>query len=328
MHDTPAVSPATGSTGAVASAATAAPTVRIAPWLLVALLAHTGWGVYPVFARYLQTESQIPSMVLLATSTAPLALAFFTYGVPRFGRTILHSRPLWLFAGVVVLRSLTNVLAARYTQAIYVQLMTLMTPFLVALLSLVVLREQLPRGTLTAMALSFVGSLLMLSSNLAEGGLHFALQRTDLLGIGLALTSAVFLSLYMIVVRRTMATAVSALGVLLFQSAVVFSVSLTLSLLLGEEWGRWRGLQASDWAVFGVFALLILTGANALQIVALRKLGAPVVSSLMGWRLVSTLVVGILLLGEGLHGWVQGLGMVIVLATVTWFVRKEAHKRP
>ncbi len=256
----------------------------------------------------------------------PLAIAFLVYGLPKFGRTIAHSRPLWIFAFVVVLRSVTNVLATRYTMAIYVQLMTLMTPFLIALLSFFVLRERLPRGALTAMALSFVGSLLMLSSNLAGGGLHFALERSDLLGIGLALASAVFLALYMLSVRRTMTTPVSALGVLLFQSAVIFAVSITLSLLLGEDWSRWGALQPSDWVVFVIFAILILSGANALQIVALRRLGAPVVSSLMGWRLVSTLLVGMLLLGEGLQGWVQGLGMVIVLATVTWYVGREAHK--
>ena len=295
------------------------------PWLLVALLAHTGWGIYPVLARYMQTQSHVPSLALLAAAYLPLALGFLVYTLPRQGRLISQSRPLWIFAGVVVLRSITNVLAARYTLAIYVQLMTLMTPFLIALLSFFVLRERLPRGTLMAMALSLVGSMLMLSSNLAGGGLHFALDPVDLLGIGLALASAVFLALYMLAVRRTMTTAVSGLGVLLFQSVVIFTVSLTLSLALGEDWGRWLSLQPSDWAIFVVFALLILSGANALQIVALRRVGAPVVSSLMGWRLVSTLLVGMLLLGEGLHGWVQLVGMAIVLATVTWYVRKEAH---
>ncbi len=302
----------------------AAPATSATPWLLVALLAHTGWGVYPVLARFLQTQSDLPSMVLLSAAYLPLALAFVVFGLRRFGPTIARSRALWVFAGVVTVRSVTNVMAARYTQAIYVQLMTLMTPFLIALLSYFVLRERLPRGTLTAMALSFVGSLLMLSSNLSGEGLHFALARSDLLGLGLALASAVFLALYMIAVRRTMTTSVSALGVLLFQSGVIFVVSLLFTFILGEDWGAWRGLQAIDWIAFLVFSLLILSGANGLQIVALRKLGAPVVSSLMGWRLLSTLLLGMLLLDEGLHGWVQVLGMAIVLATVTWYVRREA----
>lgn len=299
----------------------------VTPWLLVALLAHTGWGIYPVLARFLQTQSHIPSLALLAMAYLPLALGFLVSTLPRQGRSIAQSRPLWIFAGVVVLRSITNVLAARFTMAIYVQLMTLMTPFLIALLSYFVLRERLSRATLTAMGLSFAGSLLMLSSNLEGGGLHFALGRSDLAGIGLALASAIFLALYMLAVRRTMTTSVSALGVLFFQSFVIFTVSLTLSFILGEDWGRWGALQARDWVIFVVFSLLILSGANGLQIVALRRLGAPMVSSLMGWRLVSTLLVGMVLLGEGLHGWVQLLGMTIVLATVTWYVRREAMQQ-
>ena len=73
----------------------------------------------------------------------------------------------------------------------------------------------------------------------------------------------------------------------------------------------------------GLYALVVVVWANGMQIAALRKLGAPVVSSLMGWRLVSTLVLGMLLLGEGLSSPWQALGMVIVLGTLTWYLTRR-----
>lgn len=290
------------------------------PWLLVALGAHTFWGIYPVLGRYLQTVSHIPSMSLLVVGYAPMAMIMFVYILPRYGMNMFRSRPLWVFALIVVLRSITNLLASRYTLAIYVQLITLMTPFLVAFLSVVLLRERLPGRTWQAMVLSFVGSLLIISSEIGTDGFHFSLTPSDWLGMGLATASALFLALYMIAVRRTIATDAPSHVLLLFQGTVIMAVALPISLTIGEEWTAWRHLSQTDWLAVFTFMTIVLVGANGLQIAALRHLGASVVSSLMGWRLVSTLAVGMLLLGEGLQSVWQAVGMVIVLTTVTWYL--------
>jgi drug/metabolite transporter (DMT)-like permease len=183
-----------------------------------------------------------------------------------------------------------------------------------------VLRENLPRNTWLALIFSALGSLLMLSSEIGVDGVRFALTRSDWAGIGLALSSAIFLALYMIATGRTARIELSGWTVLFFQSFVILTVSLTVSLLIGEEWSRWGDLGARDWLVMAIFGLLILVWANGLQIAALRKVGAPIVSSLMGWRLVSTLLLGMVLLGEGLESLWQGVGMAIVLGTLTWYL--------
>ncbi|MGL4651604.1 MAG: EamA family transporter, partial [Caldilineaceae bacterium] len=234
-----------------------------------------------------------------------------------------RSRALWVFALIVVARSITNILAARYTAALYVQLITLMTPFIVAFLSTLVLRENLPRNTWLALILSSLGSLLMLSSEIGAEGVRFAISGSDWVGIALALTSAIFLAFYMIAAGRTARIELSGWSVLLFQSVVIMSVSLVLSLLIGEDWGRWRTIGRSDWAVMALYTLVVVAWANGMQIAALRKLGAPIVSSLMGWRLVSTLLLGMVLLGEGLSSLWQALGMLIVLATLTWYLTRR-----
>lgn len=292
------------------------------PWLGSALLAHTLWGIYPVFARYLQTVSGLPSLAMLATAYLPLLIGFLVYGLPRDWRLIRGSHQLWVFALVVAVRSVTNVVAARYTLAIFVQMITLLTPFIVAAISRVVLHQKPPNGTLTAMTLSFIGSAMMLLGDTSAGLAH-GITASDWIGIGFALLSALFLAIYMIAVGRTISLPISGGRLLLFQSAAIGTTSLLLSLATGEDWSRFATIGAVDWLVLAAFGLAILGGANGLQITSIRKIGAAVVSSIMGWRLLITLLAGMLLLQEGLTSPIQFAGMAITLAAVTWFLWKR-----
>ena len=227
-----------------------------------------------------------------------------------------------MFGLVVVLRSITNLLSQRFTLAIYVQLIGLLTPFLVVLLSRLLLKERAPRFTLPALLLSTLGALLMMTQPGAQG-LTVALTASDWLGIGLALGSSSFLAMYMILVRRTTHTRASGVAVLAFQTVLIQISALCLSWLWGEDWGRWREIGAQDWAVFVAYALLVVVIANGLQIAAIRRLGAPMVSSMMGWRLVATLSAGMFLLGEQLTSPWQGAGMLLVLVTITWYLSQQ-----
>ena len=179
-----------------------------------ALLAHTAWGAYPVLARSLQTVSAIPSMALLALGNLIALLVYAPFVLGRVDRRFLAPRAIWAFTLVVVLRAITNVLSARFTLAIYVQLITLLTPLVVALLSAALFRERLPRFTWPAIALSLLGSLLMMSGDIGGHGLSLALSGGDLLGIGLAVVSMLSLSLYMILVPRTVKDAAMILTVI------------------------------------------------------------------------------------------------------------------
>lgn len=306
--------------------------VTVWPWLLVALLAHTGWGIYPVLGRYMQTVSGLPSMSLLAVGSAPMLIALCIYVLPRHGVAPLRSRALWMLMAFGVARSITNILAVRFTLAIYVQLITLMTPFVIASLNYLILRERIPRYTGRATALSFIGVLLMMSDNIGEGQLGqasavLALSNSDWLGIALAFSSSLFLALYMIAVRNTARQQLSGIVVLVYQSVVISCVALVSSLLVGEEWSRWLTLGPRDWLVVGAFMLIVVVGANGLQIGALRKIGAPMVSSLMAWRLVATLAVANFMLNERLTSVWQLIGAAVVLCTVSWYLWRQRQKR-
>jgi drug/metabolite transporter (DMT)-like permease len=292
-------------------------------WMAVALLAHTGWGLYPVLARYLQTVSALPSMALLSLGNL-IALAIYApFVVGRVRLSVLRSPVIWGFALVVVLRAITNLLAARFTLAIYVQLITLMTPLLVALLSAGLFRERLPPFTWSAIGLSILGSLLMMSGDIGGHAFALSLSGGDLLGIAMAFTSALCLSLYMILVPRTVKDAVPGEAVLLVQLIALTLATGAISLLAGEDLGRFAAIGPSDWLAFGAFVVLVLLGANLGQIAALRHLGAPLVSSTMAWRLVATLALAALLLGERLSSPWQALGAAVVLATITAYLVRQ-----
>lgn len=290
-------------------------------WLALALAAQMGWGVYPVLLRYLQTVSGIPSLSLLAMGNLVVLLIVSLIILPRVDKSIFRLHIVWLFGLMVVLRGITNLLATRFTLAVYAQLIYLMTPFLVALLSRVVLKEQLPRHTLKALTVALLGALLIMSANLGQTAV--AGNRHDLWGILLAIASSLFLALYMIITRRTARRNASGEALLLVHLLSLFIFSGLASLLIGEDWAQWSRLTLTDWWVFAAFSLGVLLGANLGQIRSIQHLGAPLVSSLMAIRLVSALVLAGLLLGERLTSPWQLLGAALVIVTITWYLRQQ-----
>ena len=290
------------------------------PWITAALIAHTAWGLYPVLARYLQTVSQLPGLSLLVLGNLGPLLIILLFFHRHLSWRIFRSPTLWAFALIVAIRSITNMLAAKYTLAIYVQLITQTTPFLVVLLAGTILREPIPRYTGWALAFCTAGALLMMSGDMGQFG-QSSTHRTDWLGILLAMASSLSLAFYMLVVRRTSGLeGVSSEGVLVVQMLAIMAFNLLVSLAVGEDWGRWLVIGRTDWLVFLGLMLGVFLVANLGQIVALRHIGAPLVSSTMAWRLASALVFGGVVLGERLTTVWQGVGAAVVLITVTWYV--------
>lgn len=298
-------------------------TRTLVAWMLVALVSHTSWGAYPVLARYLQTVSGLPSMSLLVVGmgcSLGLMLAWRALRrrpLPRFSRFLV------VIAVVVAARSITNLLAARYTLAIYVQLITLMTPFVVTLLNRLAFDEPVPPATGRAMVLATLGAVLMLSGSIEQQGVIKPLTRQDWLGLGLAAFSTFTLALYMLIVRQSVAHNLSGEQVFLAQLVTVLAISAPASLLLHEDWTRWLALTTTDWLVFGAFAGLVIFGANVLQITALRRIGATTVSSMLPWRMVVVLVLAAFLLGERLTSIWQLVGAVLVTGTLMWYLWKQ-----
>lgn len=293
------------------------------PWIGAALLAQAGWGVYPVLARYLQTVSLLPSMSIVAFGSLVALAVVGSAFLPHVEWKAFRSRRLLLFGLIVVSRGITNFLAARFTLAIHVQLVTLLTPFLVALLSRAVLHEQLPRNTGRAIILSLLGAILLIGGGLLEFDSLPAANRSDWLGISLALASSLLLAIYMIAVRGTARYHIRGEMFLIVQLFALAFATGVLSVVLGKDWGKWSRLQPLDWLIFAALALGILAGCNVAQIGSIRHLGAAMVSSTMALRLVSALIVAALLLDEHLTSFWQFLGVILVLTTITWYLWQQ-----
>lgn len=292
-------------------------------WIGATLYAQTAWGANPVLARYLQLESGLPAMSLLALSTTVALVAAALIFRPRIAWRSLANRKMLLFGLIVASRGVTNILAARFTLAIYVQLITLSTPFLVALLSLLILRVKLPPYTLLAMSLSGAGAFMIMENSLTAARGIEDVYRNDFLGITIALCSSLLLAFYLVAVQGSIREHVRGESLLLVQLFSLSTVSFGLSFLSSEDLSPWVSLSAFDWFIFAVYALGIMFGANVSQIAAVRQLGAAVVSSAMSWRLVSALFLAALLLNEQLTAPLQYLGVIIVLATVTWYLSRQ-----
>lgn len=303
-------------------------------WFGIALASQLGWGAYPVLLRYLQTVSHIPSLSLLAVGNFLVLILVLAVRWRQIKWHVFRLPLLWLFGGLVILRGVTNLLATRFTLAIYAQLIYLLTPFIVALLSRLVLREQLPRHTFKALTLCLVGAVLMMGHDLGSLVGETAVSRNDWLGISLALASSFFLALYMLVTRRTTRHHASGDSLLIVHLTSLFLFSGITSIVIGENWQQWANLQLFDWAIFSLFALGVLLGANLLQLRAIQQLGAPLVSSMMATRLISALLFAGFLLNERLSSAWQLLGVGLVFVTLTWYLRQREttlspiHRQP
>ncbi|MCA9930375.1 MAG: EamA family transporter, partial [Anaerolineales bacterium] len=193
----------------------------------------------------------------------------------------------------------------------------------VAMMSRLFLREALPKYTMRALTLALIGAVLMMSGKMGSVVTETAVARNDPLGIGLAVTSAFMLAIYMILVRRSARHKVPGEALLIVHLVSLAVFSFAAGLIFREDWQQWQQLGAMDWVVFALFAGGVLLGANLGQIRSIQHLGAPLVSSMMAVRLVSALIFGGLLLQERLSSVSQVVGTAVVLVTITWYLQQQ-----
>eukprot|EP01117_Protostelium_nocturnum_P009237 TRINITY_DN3305_c0_g2_i1.p1 TRINITY_DN3305_c0_g2~~TRINITY_DN3305_c0_g2_i1.p1 ORF type:complete len:485 (+),score=118.26 TRINITY_DN3305_c0_g2_i1:153-1607(+) len=290
-------------------------------WMGLALVSHFLWGIYPVLARYLQTQCGIPSLSLLFAANIPcsiITLAIILYRNRLF--EIIKSKMLPTVVLVSAIRASTNLLAPKFTSAIYVQLITLATPFIVAGMNMTMSLGELPKGTYPAMFATSVGAILMVISSASP--LKFDLVVDDGVGLTLALASALFLALYMIFVKKctTGPNAIPNEELLFFLTFPLVAIGGTFSFILEEKWEPWGHLTLGGWmALIGLTFGCNLCG-NFLQVAAIKNIGAPMVSSCLAFRLISSLVFSQLIMREVLKSYFQMVGAFIVLTAITLYL--------
>ena len=189
----------------------------------------------------------------------------------------------------------------------------------------------MPPRFYSSLIFTLVGTVLMLSSNLFTLDFHQFIEGTNLLGMGLALVSAFFLALYMILVRIAFR---EKLPLSLTLTMQVLSMTVVPLLLLPTEgdvaagFERWATLDASEWATFFTISLGVYALGNIFAYLVLDYGGAAYNASLMGLRLVVTVVAGAAVLGETFESAWQGVGMGIVILGLAYFALGARNAPP
>jgi drug/metabolite transporter (DMT)-like permease len=290
-------------------------------WIVLAVFVQAGIGAVMVPMRYLQTVAGLPGFAMIALSDILAVSLVSGWVLPKISKHFWRSKTLWLMVAIVILRTILITFALRFTKAYLVQLINLMAPFLVVLLNRVFMREPLPRFTLAAITLSVCGGAMMVfggASGSPFGALLLSVE--DVWGILLAFLGTFGIAAYMMIVRRSRKIGLPSSLVYIAQIGAMAVVMGLLSAFTGEDWGPFLELDWRAWLAFLSIALGQEIGLKNGNIAVLRRLGAPMVSSMLAVRLVAALGVGWLILDERLNSPLQWLGAMIVVLTVTWYL--------
>lgn len=295
-------------------------------WLLLSVLVQAGIGASVVPYRYLQTAVGLPGLALVGFSTM-IAFSIMSWQlIPKIDKRHWSSKTLWILVAIVIVRTIFQIFATRFTKAYIVQLINLLAPFWVVLLNRVFVKTPLPQYTLPAISLSLIGSVLMVFGGLIDQPLALLLTHQDLIGITFAFFATFGIAAYMMIVKRGQQIGLPFEIIYISQIGTLMVMMPLLSLIIGEDWSKFGKMDWIAGLVFLINAVGAEVGCKIGNISILRKLGAPVVSSMLAVRLVAALFLGWFILGERLESPLQWMGALIVLLTVTGYLLNQANK--
>jgi drug/metabolite transporter (DMT)-like permease len=278
--------------------------------LFLGLSAHLIWGSYPVIAKKLLLV--LPPFALVAVGYTGVLLLMSPVLVKHSWTQSLKNRSAWLLMFVGAVRMVTNILSIQATRASYVQLINLLTPFVVAIVGRAFFREAIPPYTFSSL-----GSVLVILREPSLSIFQGEWRLNDTIGISLAMFSNIFLAFYVLLTRYEQ-TSHKISSVVLFaqQSVVLMLTGFVASFFLQEDWYSWLRMSWEMWGLFIALLVINLIAGNLIQINSLSLLGAALFTSLMGARLVAALVLSAILLSEPLKSGWQALGAFLVIGAV------------
>jgi drug/metabolite transporter (DMT)-like permease len=209
------------------------------------------------------------------------------------------------------LASFLDFAGLAYISASLERLIIYLTPTLVLLLGLLLFKRRVQRAQLLGMAVSYAGALLVFGHEAALAGSHAAL------GAGLVFLSAISYALYLLYSGEL----VQRLGSLRLVGLAT-SVACLLCILqfvLLRPWSAASVAPAVLW--LSVLNATLCTAVPVLLVMmAIERIGAGVTAQVGMIGPVSTILMGVLILGEPFTAWVAG-GTVLVVAGVYVFGR-------
>jgi drug/metabolite transporter (DMT)-like permease len=212
------------------------------------------------------------------------------------------------------LASMLDFLGLQFITASLERLILYLNPTLVLLMSVLWLRVRVSLRQMVAIALSYAGVLIVFSHELKFEGTNVALGAA--LVFGSAMSYAVYLVASGEVVKRIGAlrlTGAATSVACVFAIAQLFVLRAPSAALVPEP-VVWLSLLN---AVLTTFAPVVMV------MMAIERIGAPLAAQCGMVGPMSTILLGVVLLGEPFTGWVVA-GTVLVLAGV-WLLAKWRH---
>lgn len=292
-------------------------------WLLLTVVVQAAIGAGMVPVRFLQTQVGLPGFALISLSDM-IAFSIMSWQViRRIEKRFWRSKTLWILVSIVVVRTIMQTFALRFTKAYIVQLINLLAPFVVVLLNKIFNKTPLPKNTLVAISFSLLGGGLMVLGSRIVNPAELVMSATDWVGVALAFLGTFGIAAYMIIVKRSNTDGLPFEVVYISQIGTMAVLMAILSLGFGEDW---TPFAAMDWRAVIAFLSIAIgmeIGCKIGNIAVLRKLGAPLVSSMLALRLVAALLLGWFILGERLESGLQWIGAIIVVITITWYLGSQ-----
>jgi drug/metabolite transporter (DMT)-like permease len=285
------------------------------PGLLLAMLGAIGFSGKAIIVKlaYRYGVDAVTLLMWRMLLALPLFLALAIWA--GRGRKPLTARD---WRDVVVLgftgyylASFLDFAGLAYISASLERLILYLNPTLVLIISAVYLGLKVRMTQVVAMALSYAGILAVFAHELHFEGRSTAIGAA--LVFGSAVSYAIYLSLSGSVVQRLGAFRLTGLA---SSVACVFCIGQFLLL---------RPLEAA-WVPQPVLWLSVLnatacTVAPVLMLMlAIERIGAPLAAQVGMVGPMSTLLMGVFILGEPMNAWIA-MGTLLVLAGVTWLAR-------
>jgi len=292
-------------------------------WIACGILVHLAWGTYPVFARYMQVILNLDGLLVLVVSNATSLMvvqAITCQGLgDRAGRKVGFG-----YAILITGRGATNMLTSKFTIALYTGIVTQFGPFIIALVSWVLMGESLPRCILPSLLLSTAGSFLVVLGQADFQLSGFSLN--DGIGVGMAFVSI----LVSAGIRMTMKLSSASLSGFMLVSWQYMSAvpQVFLAALLTPVGGWTDALQPSAHiiAVVIAFTLTLPLAASYGQVLCVRQLGPSLDASIQPVRLVSTIVGGYLVLNEPVKSVAAWSGLALILVTLSVYLSLQSRR--
>lgn len=298
-----------------------------AGWLLLSVVVQAAIGASMVPLRYLQTVAGLPGLAVIAL-TDLVAFGIMSWQIlPKVNKRLWRSKTLWVMLAIVILRTILLTFAVRFTKAYIVQLINLLAPFFVVLLNKIFIKKPLPPFIIPAISASLVGGTLMVFGGLGNQSMAFILTPQDGIGIFFAFRATFLIAGYMMIVKRGQEVGLPFEIVYISQISTQTVLMGVLSLSIGENWTPFLQMGWKAFLAFLSIAIGVEIGCKIGNIATLRKLGAPLVSSMLAMRLVAALFFGWIILGERLTSLLQWLGVVLVVVAVTGYLLNQGRMK-